>query len=167
MQALPFFRRPAAELIAVGTLSDAFLIWLGMAGAAAALSQAPALQSAALWLGVCLMVGHGVLAARSAVMGAADVVALTRREQTMTRRKSLTTLLTVSFFNPVAWLDTLLVIGTIGAALPGREQGSFALGAIAASFTWFLALVMGGRSAGRWMPIRTLGACLTPLSRRP
>ena len=109
-------RRPAAELIAVGVLSDALLIWLGMAGVSAALSRAPALQHAALWLGVCMMIGHGLVAARRAVLGAVDLEPFAQTAQAMTRGASLSALLMVSLFNPAAWLDTVLVIGTAGAA---------------------------------------------------
>jgi L-lysine exporter family protein LysE/ArgO len=145
------FRYPAAKLIAVGVLSDAFLIWLGIAGASTALSHAPSLQHAALWLGVCLMTAHGLIAARRALAGAHDVAALSADAQAMPYGKNLVVLLAVSFFNPVAWLDTVLVIGTVGAALPQPTQLSYAMGAIAASLCWFVSLVLGGRSAGRWM----------------
>ncbi|WP_114970806.1 LysE/ArgO family amino acid transporter [Rhodoferax ferrireducens] len=145
------FQRPATELLAVGVLSDALLIGLGMAGASAALGRAPALQTAALWLGVALMVGHGLLAARRAFVGAAGVSWLAHQDAVMTRGRSLAALLTVSLLNPVAWLDTVLVIGTYGAALPGAKQMSFAFGATSASFMWFLALVTGARSAQRLM----------------
>lgn len=144
------FQRPATELLAVSALSDALLIWLGMAGASAALGRAPALQSAALWLGVVLMVGHGLLAARRAFVGATGVSWLVPQE-VMTRGRSLAALLTVSLLNPVAWLDTVLVIGTYGAALSEAKQISFAFGASSASFMWFLALVTGARSARRLM----------------
>lgn len=145
------FQRPSIELIAVGTLSDALLIWLGMAGASAALSRAPALQTAALWLGVSLMVGHGLLAAKRAVGGANSISLGGHPLQTISRGKSMAALLAISFFNPVAWLDTVLVIGTFGAALPTATQMSFAFGAVAASFAWFLTLVTGARSASRLM----------------
>ena len=69
----------------------------------------------------------------------------------MTRGGSLAALLMVSFFNPVAWLDTVLVTGTLGAALPRSKQISFACGAITASFVWFSVLVVGARFAARWM----------------
>lgn len=145
------FQRPLVELIAVGTLSDALLIWLGMAGASAALSRAPALQTAALWLGVSLLVIHGLLAAKRAVGGAPNVSLIGHPAHSVSRGKSLATLLAISFFNPVAWLDTVLVIGTFGAALPTATQMSFAFGAVAASFAWFLTLVTGARSASRLM----------------
>ena len=146
-------RQPAAELIAVGVLSDALLIWLGMAGVSAALSRAPFLQNSALWLGVLLMVLHGLLAVRRAVAGDVEIAAITRHKQTVGRRKSLAAVVAVSLFNPAAWLDTVLVIGTTGAALPSSGQPSFAGGAIVASATWFFALVIGARFAGKWMTL--------------
>ena len=149
-------RHPAAELIAVGALSDAFLIWLGIAGVSAALSRVPALQSAALWLGVCLMAGHGLLSARRALGGGADVAILARNQPAHARSKSLAAVLMVSFLNPIAWFDTVLVIGSVGAALPRTLQLSFALGAIFASLTWFLVLVIGARTASGWITDRKI-----------
>lgn len=143
--------RSAAGLVAIGALSDALLLVLGMAGASVALSTAPWLQKVALGLGVCLMAVHALLSARRAVKGGMDIAALTHTNGLALSRGSLAALLAVSFLNPVAWLDTILVIGTVGAALPPTAQVPFASGAIVASFTWFSALVMGGRWAGRWM----------------
>lgn len=144
-------QRPAAELLAVGVASDALLIWLGMAGISAALNNAPGLQAAALWLGVSLMAVHGLVAARRVLNGATTVPAIASHDPTLNRSKSLAALLAVSLFNPAAWLDTVLVIGTAGAALPPQQQWSFAAGAVAASAAWFLALVLGARRSGRWM----------------
>ena len=146
-------RYPAFELIAVGTLSDALLIWFGMAGASAVLSRAPALQNAALWLGVCFMVVHGLLAAKRAISGISDVVAQVSSNFVLSRGKNLSALLAVSFLNPVVWLDTVLVIGAVGSASPQETQLSFALGAVAASFSWFLVIVTGAQSVRRWMTI--------------
>ena len=143
-------RRPAAELIAVGVLSDAFLIWLGMAGLSAALERAPALQQAALGLGVLLMLAHGLLAARRAASGDYEMAALVQGDRALPRGRSLAALVTVSLFNPAAWLDTVLVIGAAGAAKAGAAQLDFASGAMAASASWFIALVVGGRCAGKW-----------------
>lgn len=142
------YRRPATDLIAVGVLSDAFLIWVGMAGLSAALGREPALQSAALWLGVVLMVFHGLLSARRAAIGHYEIAGFMQDKRVLTRRRSLAALATVSLLNPAAWLDTVLVIGAAGAAKPAVTQLSFATGAIAASASWFVALVIGGRYAG-------------------
>jgi L-lysine exporter family protein LysE/ArgO len=57
----------------------------------------------------------------------------------------------VSVFNPAAWLDTVLVIGTVGATLPPPVQVSFASGAVAASLLWFAIWVFGARVGRRLM----------------
>lgn len=65
--------------------------------------------------------------------------------------KSYVALLSVSFLNPVAWLDAVLIVGTAGAALPAGTKFSYGLGATFASFVWFVALVMGARGVARWI----------------
>jgi L-lysine exporter family protein LysE/ArgO len=48
--------------------------------------------------------------------------------------------------NPHVYLDTVVLLGSIGAAQPAGERTWFAAGAMAASFTWFFGLAYG--SAG-------------------
>lgn len=143
--------RPSFELIAVGCISDALLIWLGVAGLSAAFVAAPFLQTAALWFGTCLLFGHGLLAARSAILGEKIGGSISNGGKGESGRKSFVALLSVSFLNPVAWLDAVLIVGTVGAALPSNTQVSFGLGAVTASFGWFAALVLGAQGAVRWM----------------
>ncbi|MDD5028467.1 MAG: LysE family transporter [Rhodoferax sp.] len=143
--------RPSFELIAIGCISDALLIWLAIAGLSAVFVVAPVLQSAALWFGTCLLAGHGILAARSAIRGGDVASALSNQDKEESPGKSWLALLSVSFLNPVAWLDAVLIVGSVGAALPQSSQVSFGLGAVAASLGWFAALVLGVRGAARWM----------------
>lgn len=143
--------RPVIELLAIGCVSDALLIWLGIAGLSAAFVAVPVLQSAALWFGTCLLVGHGFVSARSAIRGEESPGLISDRGNGESGRKSFIALLSVSFLNPVAWLDAVLIVGSVGAALPQNTQTSFGLGAVAASFGWFAALVLGAQGASRWM----------------
>lgn len=55
------------------------------------------------------------------------------------------TLLSLSFFNPHVYLDTVVLIGTIGSKYIGNEQNIFALGASIASVVWFFSLAYGSR----------------------
>jgi L-lysine exporter family protein LysE/ArgO len=113
-------------------------------------------QGLALGLGtpVCpgpkdLLIVHGLLAAWRAAMGHMQMPGMSGGDQSMARSKGLLAVVMASFFNPVAWLDTLLlVIGSVGATLPPATQTSFALGATAASFTWFTLRVAAARWAG-------------------
>jgi len=81
-------------------------------------------------------------------------------EQGTSRIRSFVALLTVSFLNPVAWLDTLLVVGTVGASMPAPGQVSFAFGATIASLVWFLFLVVGARTTSRLMEKRNAARVL-------
>lgn len=137
--------RPAAELLTVGVGSDAVLVAIGILGVSTVLQRAPQAQNLALWMGVGLMLWHGLqsmrhLFSRSAVEGPSHRVSDDR-----------SALLLVSFFNPVAWMDTVLVIGTTGAVLPSPSQLSYGMGAVTASTVWFLLLTSGARRAARWM----------------
>lgn len=63
------------------------------------------------------------------------------------------TMLALTFLNPHVYLDTVLLLGTIGASF-GDQRWWFALGAAAGSLAWFTALGYGAR-------------LLTPLMARP
>ncbi|WP_315982366.1 LysE family transporter [Aliamphritea spongicola] len=52
--------------------------------------------------------------------------------------------------NPHVYLDTVVLLGSIGGQLPGEEPVWFALGACVASLLWFLTLVLGGRLLAPW-----------------
>ncbi len=55
------------------------------------------------------------------------------------------TVLAVSLLNPHMYLDTCVLIGSIGAQFPAQERSSFTGGAILASFVWFFSLSYGAR----------------------
>jgi L-lysine exporter family protein LysE/ArgO len=55
-----------------------------------------------------------------------------------------------TFLNPHVYIDTVLLLGTIGARF-GPHRWFFALGAVAASTVWFLGLSVGARYASRLM----------------
>ncbi len=62
------------------------------------------------------------------------------------RGPALRTALALSLLNPHAWLDTVVLLGAIGAQQPG-ETGRyvFAAGAMSASLLWFSCLGLGAR----------------------
>jgi L-lysine exporter family protein LysE/ArgO len=140
-------RRPLSELLAVGVGSDALLIFLGIAGVSVFLDDKPLLQRGAMWLGVFLMLWHGFAATLRTVAPQKDVSIILENSAGKNQR----ILIVTSLFNPVAWMDTVLVIGTVGALLPNHKQLIFALGAISASAIWFLTLTLGARYVARWV----------------
>ena len=55
-----------------------------------------------------------------------------------------------TLLNPHVYLDTVLLMGSIGAQQPGALQGWFVAGASAASMTWFTLLGFGARWLAPW-----------------
>ena len=124
--------------------SDALLIALGCNGLAATLSHSPRLLDYALWGGVAYLACHGLLALRSALQSKKNAALDAVQHQSLMR--TLLATAAVSLLNPYAWVDTVLVIGSILASRPSGVRMPFALGAVAASFAWFLFLTYGARS---------------------
>lgn len=143
--------RSLVQLVGIGTGSDMALIALGILGLSAALQAVPGLQLAAQIAGIALLLLHSAQAARSAMGFRAAAPAVVAPTSASGSRRGLLRLLVVSLLNPAAWLDTVLVIGTVGAALPAGSRPGYAAGAVGASLVWFIAWVAGARHARRWM----------------
>jgi L-lysine exporter family protein LysE/ArgO len=50
-----------------------------------------------------------------------------------------------TFLNPHVYIDTVMLMGAVGASLPAPERPLFMAGAALASFSWFSALGFGAR----------------------
>jgi L-lysine exporter family protein LysE/ArgO len=130
-------------LVLLFAVCDAVLITAGVAGGAALLDATPWLLPAVRWVGAGFLVGYGLLAARRA-LHAGVLVAATGR-QPSTRRAALLTGLAFTILNPHVYLDTVLLIGSIGAAQPAGGKLPFVLGATGASVAWFTLIGVTGR----------------------
>ncbi|UIP57583.1 Arginine exporter protein ArgO [Agromyces marinus] len=148
---------------AICAASDAVLIAAGVGGMGAALQAMPWLVGIARWAGAAFLVGYAVLAARRALRGAdAGLVAEPALEQegpgaaqgrvgTLTRTALAPVILTclaLTWLNPHVYLDTVILLGSVGAT-HGEARWTFAAGAITASLAWFFALAYGARLLGR------------------
>ncbi|BEU97047.1 hypothetical protein ACDW_27520 [Acidovorax sp. DW039] len=60
-------------------------------------------------------------------------------------------LLVMSLGNPASWLDTVVILGSVGAALPSSASVTFSLGAVCASVVWFTAWVFLARGTSHWL----------------
>ena len=50
----------------------------------------------------------------------------------------------VTVLNPHAWLDTVVLLGSVSGTFEGQARWLFGLGAVAASVVWFTLLSLGG-----------------------
>ena len=51
----------------------------------------------------------------------------------------------ITLLNPHVYLDTVVLMGSMGARQPGAFQAAFVAGAASASLAWFLCLAFAGR----------------------
>lgn len=123
-------------------LFDGLLISAGVAGLGVLISQSPLLLEIARWGGALFLFWFGLRAARRAL----DSNALTAHEKGIgTLRTALLTTLGVTLLNPHTWIDTVVLLGSIGGQYQPDLRIWFATGAITFSAIWFLSLCIGAR----------------------
>ena len=143
-------RRHVFAAVLVCALCDALLVCCGVAGAGITLERLPWLMTAITIGGAVYLVIFGITALRRAVRGTSGLQ-LEAGTQTPLDRVILTAM-AFTLLNPQVYVDTLVLIGGIGAREPRRLV--FAAGAMSASFVWYFSLGYGAR-------------LLTPLFARP
>ena len=60
-------------------------------------------------------------------------------------KKTIVTILALTLFNPHVYLDTVILIGSIGSKFAEHQQIDFIIGACSASVVWFFGLSYGAR----------------------
>ncbi len=128
-------------------LIDAMLIIAGIWGMGALIQRHPLLMTIATWGGALFLFIYGLLAFRRALMPEkleAD------RLKPMSAYTAVLTTLTLSLLNPHVYLDTVVLLGSIGGQLPDNQPFWFGLGACLASVVWFGTLGAGGHMLGPW-----------------
>lgn len=126
---------------------DTILIMMGATGVSQLLSAIPGLMHIMKWVGVSFLVGYAFYAFKSAL----HPKALLLNDDTQQRSwvSTIAILFTLSFFNPHALLDTIVLIGGTVAQQPVEERMVFLSGTVFASFVWFFSLAYG---AARFAP---------------
>ena len=142
-------RQHVASVVAVCTLSDWLLTALGVFGLGQLIASSPGWLTACRYLGAAFLFVYGLIAARRALASASGglVAAGTARGLGAT----LAAALAMTYLNPHVYLDTVVLMGTLGAQHAGTARVAFVLGAGAASFAWFALLGFGAAAASRWL----------------
>lgn len=120
--------------------ADVMLFCLGMLGVSAALIAFPSALEFLRWAGVVFLLWLSFTAFMRAVQGRGGLVAEDSSRRSL--GAVLMTTLAVTLLNPQVYLDTLLLIPSIGAQQ--QEPMVFAAGASSASIMWFTLLAWGG-----------------------
>lgn len=122
------------------TLSDVALICAGVFGGSALLMQSPWLLALVTWGGVFFLLWYGFGALKTAF--ARDIDLENAQALRQGRGQIIATMLAVTWLNPHVYLDTFVVLGSLGGQLAEMPKRWFALGTISASFLWFFSLAL-------------------------
>ena len=141
-------REHVGTIVLFCAVADGVLIAAGVLGMAQALGDRPELAQALSLAGAVFLMVYGVQALRRArhahQLQATDSGAALRRGAAVAQAAAFTLL------NPHVYLDTVLLVGSIGAQQPVALRGWFVAGAGAASLFWFGLLGYGARCLAPW-----------------
>jgi len=132
------------HLMAAGLCAfyDIILIAFGIMGGSFILNSSDLMFTLLTWGGILFLIGYGASSYQSALSPEKD-----ESETSNTTHKSLkvviVTSLVVTFLNPHAYIDTVMVIGSVGGQFEGINKIYFMVGAMVASLVWFFTLASG------------------------
>ncbi len=124
-------------------LVDILLIALGAMGLGAFITSHTALLAVAKWGGAGFLFWYGLRSFRSVFSN--QTLECVGEMRPPSLKETIVTLAAISFLNPHVYLDTVVLLGTIGAQFEASQRPLFAYGAMLASLFWFFGLCYGAR----------------------
>lgn len=125
---------------------DIVFISLGIFGGGALLSQNETLLMLVTLGGIAFLAIYGTLSLKSAFASQAEE---THLNQTLRgKRAVILGALAVTVLNPHLYLDTVVILGSIGGQFEGQDRIAFAIGTMMASLVWFFSLSIGAAKLG-------------------
>ena len=135
-------REHVLPVVLVCALSDAVLITVGVAGFGRMARLAPWLGTAMLYAGAAFLLVYGALRFKAALKGGEALKPTPGA--TASLAATLTTCLVLTWANPHVYLDTVVLLGAIGAQY-APDQAAFGAAAALGSLSFFAALGFGAR----------------------
>jgi L-lysine exporter family protein LysE/ArgO len=135
-------REHVLPIVLFCALADATLIVAGVSGLGGALTLIPGLSLVLALGGAAFLGWYGLSALRRAVSPSALVVG---DEVDISLGAALAGSAAFTFLNPHVYIDTVMLMGAVGASLPPLGRPLFMTGAALASLVWFSSLGFGAR----------------------
>lgn len=136
-------REHVVAVVVFCIVADFALITAGVAGLASVLGNAPLMTTVLTICGVLFLAAYGIRALRQACRPRSMIA--NSSQNPLELRSVLAHAAGFTFLNPHVYLDTVLLVGSIGARQPPELRGWFIGGAAIASVGWFSALGFGAR----------------------
>ena len=136
-------REHVASVVFFCAITDALLIAAGVLGMAQALGERPMVAHALALAGAVFLAAYGWNALRRALQQ--NGLLANEEGDGLTWAAAMAQAAAFTLLNPHVYLDTVLLVGSIGAQQPASLQPWFVAGASSASLLWFCALGFGAR----------------------
>ena len=140
-------RQHVLTVVLFCAISDALLIAAGTAGLGKVIESAPEVLEIVRWFGVTYLIFFGLKSLRSAFRHNALTL---EQGNLVSRKRTILTVLGLTFLNPHVYLDTVIFLGSIANQFPA-DKWFFSAGAMTASFLWFFFIGFGSKMAARFM----------------
>lgn len=140
---LGLMRQYVLLAVSLCILFDFILIAAGVLGLGFFIKGNQILINSIAIIGIVFLCSYAFLSFKSAFKN--ESLKIDDQIKTNPLKKVITMLLVFTFLNPHTYLDTVLLIGGIGANISDDLKVYFLLGAISASATWFTLLGFGAR----------------------
>ena len=128
---------------------DVLLIALGIFGGGQLIASNEGLMLAISLGGTIFLLAYGGLAFKTAWRNRYEAA---EHVKTLASRKAVVgTTLAVTLLNPHAYLDTVVILGSVGGTFEGNERLAFALGTMLASILWFYSLAGSASKLAPWL----------------
>jgi len=140
---LGLMRQYVLLAVSLCILFDFILIAAGVLGLGFFIKGNQILINSIAIIGIVFLCSYAFLSFKSAFKN--ESLKIDDQIKTNPLKEVITMLLVFTFLNPHTYLDTVLLIGGIGANISDDLKVYFLLGAISASATWFTLLGFGAR----------------------
>lgn len=141
-------REHVGSVVLFCAAADAVLIAAGVMGMAQALGQSPNLARALALAGAAFLAAYGWQALRRARQ--VHRLDASAAGSSLSLAAAVAQAAAFTLLNPHVYLDTVLLVGSIGAQQPAGLRGWFIAGASGASLGWFVGLGFGARWLAPW-----------------
>lgn len=141
-------REHVLPVVLICALTDALLQILGVAGIGLIVERAPIALEIVRWGGVVFLLWYAWSAARRAMHP--EVLVAGEGPQTSSLKRTVLACLAITYLNPHVYLDTMVLLGSIGNAQGDPGRWWFVAGGSIGSLVWFFLLGYGARALTRF-----------------
>jgi L-lysine exporter family protein LysE/ArgO len=130
-------------------LCDVLLIGLGIFGGGKLIASSEWLLIVITWGGILFLTIYGMLSFKNAWKN--QYYGFGAQQAIKSKTVVIGSTFAVTLLNPHVYLDTVMILGSVGGKFDGNEKLAFAFGTMVASILWFYSLAAGAAKMAPWL----------------